>query len=158
MSYSLVPLHITPAAPSLDDLTPKFDLSVPLDQLIAEYRVLRDQKSDLNEKLVKDLEPIVKEMARLDDLIQRTLSFTGQTSAKTAAGTAYLTTKNSYTVSDPEAFRAWAKANPDAIALFSNSLAKESVEEFIKQANMLPPGVKVSSVQSLRVNKPTEAK
>ena len=70
-------------------------------------------------------------------------------------GTAYLVQKSTYTVSDPEAFREWVKTTPGAIALFSNSLAKESVEEFIASSNTLPPGVKVSSVQSLRVNKPT---
>lgn len=151
MSYTPVPLQITPAVP----VAPVVDLSVPLDQLIQQYREARDAKAKLAEEHDEKLKPIAEELARLDDLIQRTLAFTGQESAKTSNGTAYLVQKSTYTVSDPEAFREWVKTTPGAIALFSNSLAKESVEEFIASSNTLPPGVKVSSVQSLRVNKPT---
>lgn len=160
MNYTPIPLLVVPALPATPQppLVPTIDLSTPLDVLIDQYRAARDKKAELEAEHKERLEPVTKTLADLDDRIQRTLTLTGQSSARTETGTAYLTTKVSYTVEDPAAFRAWVAANGNGVALFANSLAKEPVEEYLKSTNTLPPGVKASSVQALRVNKPTSSK
>lgn len=155
MTFTPIPL-VMDTTPAVPPLPPE---AIPLADLIQSYRDMRDTKDEIATRHKEEMEPVAKALAEMSDTILRRLGAQGQTSSKTSAGTATVVTSFSYTMGDPGEFRKWMETHPEGSKLLGNTVSKESLEEYLGvPGNSLPPGIKPSSVTSLRVNKPTAKK
>lgn len=155
-SFAPIPLITTapPTPPPVQTAAPVVADIIPLSELVAHYRELQQRKKDLAETHKIEMDPLTAAIATAQQEILAALAAQGQTSAKTEGGHAIMVQKHSFSVEDPTAFRAWLAENPEGINLMTNSVSKEALECWINDGKQLPPGVKNSSMISLRVNKP----
>jgi hypothetical protein len=125
---------------------------VRADQAADAYRKLRDKKSDIKKRHEEELRPINEAMDQLEVVLLDVLNSTGGNSIRTGAGTVFKSTRTTYSVSDPTAFREWVEQQgcPD---MFENRVSKEALEAHIANGGTLPPGIKVSSDVTVTVRK-----
>lgn len=128
------------------------DPSIPHDVLANAYIRLRDKKAEITARHKKELEPINEAMEQVNNAMLNALNTGNAQSIKTAEGTFYRSTKNSYSIDDPAALREWVEANgrPD---LYENRISKDAIEAFADQTGTLPPGVKMSTFVTVNVRK-----
>ena len=157
-TFAPIPLITTapppPPPPLAQTAAPMVADIIPLSELVAHYRELQQRKKDLAETHKIETDPLTQAIAKAQQDILAALAAQGQTSAKTEGGHAIMVQKHSFSVEDPAAFRAWLAENPEGVNLMTNSVSKEALECWINDGKQLPPGVKNSSMISLRVNKP----
>src|ERR1700756_3049009 len=96
--------------------------------------------------------PINDNLYKLGLWLQKTLQETGQTSAKTAAGTAFLQTDMSVAIEDWERILQFIQAN-DLWAMLERRVSKSVVTEYIESTKQVPPGVKITSEVSCHVRR-----
>lgn len=120
--------------------------------LVAEYRATRDNVKTIEAAVAEKLKPLKERLAKIEAQFLDELNRTGANSINTNSGTAYRSTRTSYTVDDPESFRQWVAKN-NRPEFFENRPSKEAVEEWLKNGNALPPGVKVSSFTTVNIRK-----
>ena len=123
-----------------------------IDQVIAAYVKLRDAKEALKKKQAAEMAPINDNLYKLGLWLQKTLQETGQTSAKTAAGTAFLQTDMSVAIEDWERILQFIQAN-DLWAMLERRVSKSVVTEYIESTKQVPPGVKITSEVSCHVRR-----
>jgi hypothetical protein len=123
-----------------------------MDMLVDKFRQLRDKKKEIETRHAKELKPFGDAMKQLETLMLDALNNAGANSVQTNSGTAFKSTRTSYTVEDPEAFRTWVEANsrPD---FYENRASKEAIENWISEGKPMPAGLKVSSIVTLNVRK-----
>lgn len=123
-----------------------------IDQVIAAYVQLRQQRDELKKKQAAEMAPVNDNLYKLGLWLQKTLQEGGQTSAKTASGTAFLQTDTSVAIEDWESILAFIKAN-DLWAMLERRVSKSVVVEYIESQKEVPPGVKVTSEISCHVRR-----
>lgn len=123
-----------------------------IDQVIAAYVKLRDKRDALKKQQAADMAPINENMYKLQCWLQKQLQDTGQTSAKTTAGTAFLQTDISVAVEDFDAILAFIQAN-GLWAMLEKRVSKSVVQDYIESTQELPPGVKVTSEISCHIRR-----
>lgn len=123
-----------------------------IDQVIAAYVQLRDQKEALKKKQAAEMAPINDNIYKLGLWLQKTLQESGQTSAKTSAGTAFLQTDTAVAIADWDATLAFIKAN-DLFAMLERRVSKSVVQDYIESHNEVPPGITVKSEVSCHVRR-----
>ena len=135
---------------------PNDPIVIDAEKVNGQFIVLRDYINKLEEKHKAELKPWKADLEVLKGKLQAFLEATNQESAKTAAGTFFLTTKRSASLSDAAEFRRFViggehwdlldwKANVTAVVDF----AEENKGE-------LPPGVNLSARVDVNVRRPTE--
>jgi hypothetical protein len=112
-----------------------------VDQVIAGYIQLRDQKDAMKKRHTEEMAPLLSKMQKLEAWLQTHLTSQGITSQKGASGTAYLKEVSSATVEDRAAFFAYCRDN-DMWDLLETRCAKTVVDEFVEKKGELPPGIK----------------
>ena len=122
---------------------------------IRQYRFVRDEIKKLDE----EHESFMKERRALlswlgSDLLNM-LNATGQDSAKTQAGTAYITTQVSATLRDAEEFRRFVIDGQrwDMLDWRAN---KTAVKDWVAEHQNEPPGVAYNPVRVVGVRAPTK--
>lgn len=120
--------------------------------MVSQYRRLRDKKKALNDELKAAIAPYTEAMDQLEVLILDALNTAGVESARTQAGTAFKSTRSSYTVRDPAVFREWIEAN-QRFDLLETRVSKEAIEAFAEAGGQLPPGIGISSEVTVNVRK-----
>lgn len=123
-----------------------------IDQVIAAYIKLRDQKDALKKKQSEEMAPINDNLYKLSAWLQKTLQESGQTSAKTASGTAFLQTDTSVAIEDWECILAFIKEH-DLFSMLERRVSKSVVVEYIESQKEVPPGVKVTREISCHVRR-----
>ena len=123
-----------------------------IDQVIAAYVKLRDKRDALKKQQAADMAPINENMYKLQCWLQKQLQDTGQTSAKTTAGTAFLQTDISVAVEDFDAILAFIQAH-NLWAMLEKRVSKSVVQDYIESTQELPPGVKVTSEISCHIRR-----
>lgn len=123
---------------------------------VAQFRQVREKLEQLEEEAAKIRKPFQDIKDKLEGLIIKQLKDTGQTSARTAAGTASLSTKYKATLSDKTAFMAFVTENKlfDLIDKKANSTA---VKDYLEEHKALPPGCNISSHTTVNVRRPTKS-
>jgi hypothetical protein len=111
------------------------------DELVQKYIALRDKKSKLKAAYDSKVSEIDNLLGRLEGVILTTFQQTGMDSVRTAAGTAYRTTRTSATVADWDALRAFIKANDPELTFIERRVNKTAVEQFRAANDDIPPGV-----------------
>ena len=119
---------------------------------VAEYRHLREQKARLEESIKPQLQEIKQRMEQIESVMLDTMNQSGANSINTNSGTVYKSTKTSYSLEDPAAFRRWAEAN-GRMDLYENRVSKDAMEELVTRTGQLPPGVKHSSFTTVNFRK-----
>lgn len=125
-----------------------------LDELVSKYIKLRDKKAQMKKEFDQSVAKIDEVMEKMEAVILKTFQETGIDSAKTEAGTAYMSTRTSATVGSREDFIGWVMADPDERAIFlENRVNKTAVEQFKAANDDLPPGVNWRSEVTVNVRR-----
>lgn len=120
-----------------------------LDELITKYIKLRDAKQELEAAHKQEVSRFTKAMTKIEQALLAEFTETGQESAKTSAGTAYLSTRTSAKVVSRDEFFDFVRGQ-EAWAFLESRVNKTAVEEYMAEHDELPPGVDVT--RSLTVN------
>lgn len=123
-----------------------------VDTVIAAYIRLRDQRDILVKEQKAVLAPFNEKMYKLQTWLQKQLQDSGQQSAKTPSGTAFLQTDTSVTVEDFEAVLQFIKQH-DLWVMLEKRVSKSVVTDFIESNQAVPPGVKVTSEISCHIRR-----
>lgn len=111
-----------------------------VDDIVAAYVRLRDQKAELKAQQAEALKPYDEALAKLEAEALRILSDTGVESMKTSAGTVYQSVAMSVTVQDKSAFMDYIKEH-QAFDLLDVRANKTAVQDFVTENQDTPPGV-----------------
>ena len=117
---------------------------------------VRDVIRMLEAKHKEELEPWKKDLERLKGQLQSFLEATNQESAKTAAGTFFLTTKRSASISNKDEFKHFVVGGErwDLLDWKANALAIVDFAE--ENGGTLPPGVNLTTKVDVNVRRPSE--
>ena len=128
---------------------------VRADELTAKYIALRDFKAKFKAEYEAKAERITNRMDEIEAEMMGFLNATGQDSAKTASGTFFKKTSTNSKVADRDAFLSFVLENR-AINFLENRVNNTAVTEYIETHGSLPPGVDVTRVVSVSVNRPAK--
>jgi len=122
---------------------------------IRQYRFVRDEIKKLDE----EHESFMKERRALlswlgSDLLNM-LNATGQDSAKTQSGTAYITTQVSATLRDAEEFRRFV-IDGQRWEMIDWRANKSAVKDWVAEHREEPPGVAFNPIRTVGVRAPTK--
>lgn len=123
------------------------------DNLSAKYIALRDFKDKIKTEMDEKLGKISAAMDKIENEMLTFLNQTGQESAKTASGTFFRKTTVSAKVADRDIFLQFVMQN-EATNFLESRVNKTAVEEYVAENGVLPPGVDVTKVVSVGVNRP----
>ena len=125
-----------------------------LDELVANYIKLRDKKSQLKKQYDEKVAKVDAVMDKMEAIILKTFQDSGIDSARTDAGTAYISTRTSATVGSREEFLSWVLQDPDERSIFlENRVSKLAVEQFKAANDDLPPGINFRSEVTVGVRR-----
>ena len=125
-----------------------------LDELVANYIKLRDKKSQLKKQYDEKVAKVDAVMDKMEAIILKTFQDSGIDSARTDAGTAYISTRTSATVASREEFFSWVLQDPDERSIFlENRVSKVAVEQFKAANGDLPPGINFRSEVTVGVRR-----
>ena len=125
-----------------------------LDELVATYIKLRDKKSQLKKQYDEKVAKVDAVMDKMEAIILKTFQDSGIDSARTDAGTAYISTRTSATVGSREEFLSWVLQDPDERSIFlENRVSKLAVEQFKAANDDLPPGINFRSEVTVGVRR-----
>ncbi len=125
-----------------------------LDELVANYIKLRDKKSLLKKQYDEKVAKVDAVMDKMEAIILKTFQDSGIDSARTDAGTAYISTRTSATVGSREEFLSWVLQDPDERSIFlENRVSKVAVEQFKAANDDLPPGINFRSEVTVGVRR-----
>lgn len=111
-----------------------------VDDIVAAYVRLRDQKSELKAQQAEAMKPYDEALAKLEAEALQILSDTGVESMKTSAGTVYKSVATSATVQDKSAFMDYIREHL-AFDLLDVRANKTAVQDFVTENQDTPPGV-----------------
>jgi hypothetical protein len=125
---------------------------VTVAQKVARYIRLRDHKKAADEEYKKSMERVNKAMEVLANELHAHLLESGADNVGCEAGTVYLRSETTCTVVDREAFLEFCRNNEewDALDVKAN---KTYAKELMERGEELPPGVKVSTFQTVGVRR-----
>ena len=125
-----------------------------LDELVANYIKLRDKKSQLKKQYDEKVAKVDAVMDKMEAIILKTFQDSGIDSARTDAGTAYISTRTSATVGSREEFLSWVLQDPEERSIFlENRVSKVAVEQFKAANDDLPPGINFRSEVTVGVRR-----
>lgn len=136
------------AAPAPAAITPPESM----DDLVAQYVKLRDTIKAADDAHGAKLKPAKEYLKTLDAKLLERLNAIGGESVKTAAGTAYRTTRRSATIEDSDAFRAFVIGH-EAFDIVDWRANANAVEDFTNSQGSLPPGVKFNVAYTVGVRR-----
>ena len=120
-----------------------------MSDLIGKYLKLRDAKAELDAKHKANIARYTKAMTKIETTLLSEFNETGQESAKTSVGTAYVSTRTSAKVADRDSFLQFVIEN-DAWDFIENRVNKIAAEEYLAEHEELPAGVDIT--RSMTVN------
>ena len=125
------------------------DLSTKsMDEIVSSYITIRDQKAALKAKQAEEMKPYDEALYKLEREVADRLNTSGIDSARTSAGTAYLSSRVSVKVADKSAFMDYVKAN-DAFDMLDVKANATAVKSFMEETQETPPGVNVTTEQTV---------
>lgn len=143
------PTTVAPTQPAPSQQAPA---GFQMDEYVGRYVRVRDAKKELAKRHAGEMAPYNEALDQLYAAILDALNRGGVESSRTKSGTAYKSMRTSYTVADPAALRQWLEAN-NRFDLLETRVSKEAIENMLQGGDSLPPGLKVSSEVTLKVNR-----
>ena len=123
-----------------------------VDRVVAGYRLLRDQKKEIQDRHKDELAPYNRKLYKMELWLQDALNKAGAQNITTPHGTAYTSTVMKAKVDDFDAFWEYVRM-ADASGLIEQRASKDAVEEHIESNGEPPPGVSVTYETNVRVRK-----
>lgn len=123
------------------------------EQRIGEYVKVRDTIKKLKDDFEKSIEPLVDLQNSLTGWLQHFMDQNGVDSVKTNGGTAYTSTKYTASLADPDAFMQFVIENKQ-FDLIDRKANVTAVRDYTATNGNLPPGVNLSSIQTVNVRRP----
>lgn len=120
------------------------------DKLVAAYVKLRDMKAQLDAEAKAKVKPVADKMEKIEGILLAGLQESGQNSANTPSGTAYMTTENKVSVADWPAFLEFVQEKGEW-DLIKRAASKEAVMLFKEANDEIPPGINWSSEMKVGV-------
>lgn len=128
-------------------------MSVNVDDVIATYMKLRDQKAAIEGEVKEKVAAIKIKMEKLESWIKEKADAEGVTSFKTKHGTAFLTTTDYANVADWDAVLTFIQEN-EAYDMLEKRVSKTAVRGYIDQQKAVPPGINYGTKLEVNVRKP----
>lgn len=123
-----------------------------LDVVVAKYIQLRDKKSELKKAYEEKVAAVDAALVAAEAAIMAAFNASGQTSARTPNGTAYVQVRTSCSVNDWEPFLEFVKAG-EHWTMLERRASKSAVEQFREENQALPPGLKWSEERVINVRR-----
>lgn len=130
-------------------------MTVNVDQVVAAYMKLRDQKAAIRKEADDKIDEIETKLDKLEKWIKVKADADGVTSFKTPHGTAFLTTTDFANVEDWDATLNFIKTN-DAFDMLERRVSKTAVRAYIELNKSVPAGVNYGTRLDVNVRKPTK--
>jgi prophage tail gpP-like protein len=128
-------------------------MNVNVDDVIATYMKLRDQKAAIEGEVKEKVSTIKAKMEKLESWIKEKADAEGVTSFKTKHGTAFLTTTDYANVADWDAVLNFIQEN-QAFDMLEKRVSKTAVRGYIDQTKAVPPGINYGTKLEVNVRKP----
>ncbi len=116
------------------------------------YIKLRDKKKEKDDAHKESLKPLVQMMDQIEAGLLEFLNGSGSNSVASDAGTAYKSMQVSATVEDKQAFMSFVKET-DQFEALDIKANRTWVKEYMDENSEVPPGVKVSQMQTIGVQR-----
>lgn len=126
------------------------DISGAVEKRIEQYLAVRDKIKMMEDEAKKAIEPFKLIQEQLAGWLQEFMDKTGGDSIKTKAGTAYVSTRYSATLADPDAFMQFVIENKlfDLLDRRANATA---VKDYTGEKGAPPPGVNLTALKTIGV-------
>lgn len=127
---------------------------VSLEDRIDQYVKLRDIIKEKDDAHKQAMAPYRDTLGSLEAVILDLLRNAGGDSIKTKAGTAYKSIKRTASLEDADRFMDFVIAK-QAFHLLDRKVNVTAAEDWIKENQVPPPGVKFTSVETVNIRRPT---
>lgn len=124
-----------------------------LNEIVKRYIAIRDRKKELQAKHKAELANYDVALAKIEAKLQEYFNQSGVNSINTPDGTAYRKLETKVRVADREAWFDWIFQN-NARAFLEAHVNSAAVKEFIDANDTLPPGLDITNIFQVRVNRP----
>lgn len=124
----------------------KHDMS----KLVGDYILLRDFKADVAARHKDEMEQITRRMKKIEERLRSGMEAVGAESLRTESGLCHKSVKLSARVEDRDAYMQFVRET-GAWEFLESKANKTAVEEYLDKHGVLPPGVSVFRIESIRV-------
>ena len=123
-----------------------------LSDLVEHYISLRDKKSELKREYDGKVATIETQLEKMELALLTAFEQNGMDSVKTAAGTAYMSTRTTASVADRDVFMQHVRQQQDW-TLLEVRCSKAAVEQYTTANDEPPPGVSMSTQRVVNVRR-----
>lgn len=150
---SMSTLHLVGAStPQTGIVNPEVKVPPTAEKRIAQYVAVRDRIEDLKEKQAAEMKPLLDLQNLLSGWLQQHLETTGAESVKTSSGTAYISTRFTASLADPDAFMKFV-IEQHKFELMDRRANATAVKDYVQENGGLPPGVNLSGIKTVGVRR-----
>ena len=128
----------------------KLETSIKINKLVAQYIAVRERMRKLKALYEEQLQPFKDAESKLSGVMLQFLEETGQESARTDAGTVYITERHTASLTDPDLFMEFVMKN-GAFELMDRRANSTACRDHCEEYGSLPPGVKINSLRTVNV-------
>jgi hypothetical protein len=128
--------------------TPTENLALRIEQFVK----LRDMKKIIQDRHKEELAPINDAMEGLQQVLAQVMNTQNVDSVATSAGTAYLSTKDSASAADMDAFWAYCTTQ-GAFDMLDRKPNVTAVREYVEANGVPPPGVNYTKIVTVGVRR-----
>ena len=118
-----------------------------MDDLVETYIRIREKKSQLRAEYEAKVAKYDDAQDKIEALLLRRFGELGIDSIKTAAGTAYTTTRSAATIADWDAYREFLERQEDPFIFLEHRASKTAIEQYKAANEDIPPGVSWSETR-----------
>lgn len=118
-------------------------MAAKLDEIVAKYLTLRDQKKVIKDDYDNKVAAIDAALERIEAYMLKQMDEHGLERLPTGAGTAYKSIRTSVSAADWDMFLDFVRNN-EAWSMLERRPSKTAVEEYLAENDDLPPGVNIS--------------
>lgn len=136
---------------ALTDPDPSTPL-VKVEERVRQYIKCRDAIKAANDAHADSIKPLIDLQNSLTGWLQNFMDKNGADSIKTAEGTCYSSTKYTASLADADTFMKFVIATQD-FDLLDRKANVTAVKAYVAEKNVLPPGVNLSSIQTIGVRR-----
>lgn len=129
-------------------------MSLNVDQVVAAYMKLRQQKEVLEASIKEEVGAIKDKMTKMEAWIKEQADAQGVTSFKTKHGTAFLSTTDYANVADWDAVLTFIQ-EASAFDMLEKRVSKIAVRGYIEEHKAVPPGINYGTKLEVQIRKPT---
>lgn len=129
-------------------------MSLNVDQVVAAYMKLRQQKEALEASIKEEVGAIKDKMTKMEAWIKEQADAQGVTSFKTKHGTAFLSTSDYANVADWDAVLTFIQ-DVGAFDMLEKRVSKIAVRGYIEEHKAVPPGINYGTKLEVQIRKPT---